>query len=291
MLPDKQKLERILTQDLGLTPYESKAYIALIIHGPMSPSDLNQKAGIPRPRTYDVLNSLVGKGLLLEQPGRPPVYEAIEPKHGLKNLLLEIEKDALAQLEEKRKIVYTIAESLMPQYRKEREALPEGGLVWVTRRDTALLAKYADAIRNIENELVVLSNHPRPPEKEILEAVKDVLKEKKTVRVVRRITEQWTAEDIENYEKVLKLGSQVRQRDEITIRYSIFDKKSVVFWLPENNKPTMSLIAVWVTSAPLAEILYDHFERLWNQSQPILPKLESLKKRKTMKERGHENRS
>lgn len=282
MLKDKEKFERILSQDLGLTPYESRAYIALVIHGPMSPSELNQKAGIPRPRTYDVLNSLVGKGLLIEQPSRPPVYAAIEPKQSFKNLLLETERETLAHLKEKQKIADIVAESLSPLFNKEKVNIPGKDLVWVTRRDRALIAKYTEAIRSIKRELTVFSNDPKPPEKEVLEAVEEVLKANKTVRVIRRVTSQWTKEDIEDYQKIINTGSQVRYSDKVNIRYSIFDKKAVVFWLPEKSSPT-ELVAVWVTNPPLAEILYEHFERNWSQSQPIMPILERLKKRKPLK--------
>ena len=66
MAEEKEKLIEVLNEELGLTPYESKAYITVLVHGPLSPQGVNQKSGIPRPRTYDVLNSLVGKGLLME---------------------------------------------------------------------------------------------------------------------------------------------------------------------------------------------------------------------------------
>lgn len=130
----------------------------------------------------------------------------------------------------------------------------------------------------------MLSNDPKIPEKEILDAVKDVLKQKKTVRVIRKVTAQWTLKDIETYEKILKLGSQVRYLDKINMRYSIFDRKAIVFWLPERDYPKTALVAVWVTSSPLAEILYEHFERLWSQSQLVIPVLETLKKAKLEKE-------
>ena len=90
MINDQDELIRVLTEEIGLTPYEARAYVAVLYHGPLSPKGVNQKSGIPRPRTYDVLNSLVGKGLLMEQPGKPSKYLAVDPGIGLKKLMEKI---------------------------------------------------------------------------------------------------------------------------------------------------------------------------------------------------------
>ncbi|GEK35280.1 TrmB family transcriptional regulator [Kurthia sibirica] len=48
----------------GYTEYESKAYIALIQQRDVTAYQISKKSGIPRARIYDVLNSLVAKGIV-----------------------------------------------------------------------------------------------------------------------------------------------------------------------------------------------------------------------------------
>jgi len=274
MSENKEKLIELLNEELGLTPYESKAYIAVLQHGPLSPNGVNQKSGIPRPRTYDVLNSLVGKGLLMEQPGRPPMYAAIDPQVGLEKMMVELERKMLRHLEEKKKTAERLSSSLSKLHDKSREVTIKEERVWVTRRDSAFIAKYCEAIRSTEREFVVATPAVTPPEKEVLEAVRHVLKKNKSVRVVRQITPQWTRDELDEYEKLIRLGDQVRCLKYDGLRFAVFDKKDTVLVLPPEKG---SQLAVWINLPLLATILYEYFEALWNKGQPALPILRKLK--------------
>ena len=278
------RLAEILNKQLGLTPYESRAYVSLMIQGPMSPSELAQKTSIPRPRAYDVLRSLMEKGLLIEQSGRPSIYAAVEPAQGLKNLLISIEMETLRRLEEKRKTAQTLTKLLSRMYEKSKNLKLERSKVWFTRRDTAFIAIYSEAVRNCEKEFLVATTSVRPPEKEILEAVKYALKKGKSVRVVRQILESWTVEELEKYEEVVKAGSQVRYLNvkEIPLRFMVFDERDVILVFPSESKLTMpqTLEALWLRIPPLAKILREQFEELWRKSKPILPILKEIKKKK-----------
>jgi len=278
MTENKEKLIELLNEELGLTPYESKAYIAVLLHGPLSPNGVNQKSGIPRPRTYDVLNSLVGKGLLMEQPGRPAMYAAVDPRAGLEKMITDLERKLMRQLEEKRKTAEKLSSSLSKLHDKSREVTVKGEKVWVTRRDSAFIARYCEAIRNTEKELVVATPDINPPEKEVLEAVKHVLENKRSVRVIRQITPQWARDELDRYEELIKLGDQVRYLKYDGLRFAVFDKKDTVLVLPPSGG---SQFAVWISLPSLATILYEYFEGLWKKGQPALPILRKLKEMKT----------
>jgi sugar-specific transcriptional regulator TrmB len=51
---------------LGLTEYEAKAYLALLKENPVNGYILSKNSGIPRSRIYDVLQSLIVKGLVFK---------------------------------------------------------------------------------------------------------------------------------------------------------------------------------------------------------------------------------
>lgn len=271
---DIEELIRLLNEELGLTPYESKAYIAVLLHGPLSPQGVNQKSGIPRPRTYDVLNGLIGKGLLMEQPGRPTMYAAVPPQVGLEKMMLELQRKVTRELEDKRKIFDRLSSSLSKLHYKSREVGPEEERVWVTRRDSAFLAKYCEAIRNVEKEFVVATPIANPPEKEILDAVRDALLKKKSVRVVRRIKPPWPREGIMAYLELAELGEQQRTLDYEGLRFAIFDGKETVLVLPPERE---SQLAVWMKLPQFTEIMYERFEAIWRKAEPAPPLLKRLK--------------
>jgi len=294
-MEDWLRLSETLNKQLDLTPYEARAYVSLMIHGPMSPSELAQKTGIPRPRAYDVLRSLMEKGLIIEQSGKPPIYGAVEPEQGLKNLLSNIEIEVSRQLEEKRKAAQTLAKLLSQMYEKSKRLKMERSKVWYTQRDTAFISIYSEAIRNCEKEFLAASTDLHPPEKEILEAVKFSLKNGKSIRVVRQITELWTNEELERYEEVIKAGSQVRYLNvkEIPLRFAVFDEKDVILVFPSEPEPTktQTIEALWLRIPPLAKILREYFEELWKKGKPIVPILEDIKRRRQMEKKTLANRS
>ncbi len=289
-MEDSLRLAEVLNKQLGLTPYESRAYVSLIIHGPLSPTELARRSSIPRPRAYDVLRSLMEKGLLVEQSGKPPIYASVEPEQGLKNLLIGLEMETLGQLEEKRRTIQGLTQTLSRMYEKSKNLKLERSRVWYTWRDSAFIATYSEAIRNCEKEILVASTSLRPPEKEILEAVEYALKNGKSVKVVRQITDLWTLDELARYERVIKAGSQVQYLNakEIPFRFTVFDERDIILVLPQKSgsKTRQTTEALWVRVPPLAKILSEYFEGLWKKGEPMLPMLEEVKEKKRHPEKS-----
>lgn len=66
---------------MGLTEYESKAYLKLLQNYPANGYSLSKNSGIPRSRIYEVLDSLKNKQMVFEQEdGRTSLYYPLEPE-------------------------------------------------------------------------------------------------------------------------------------------------------------------------------------------------------------------
>ncbi|MBD3159560.1 MAG: hypothetical protein GF309_12275 [Candidatus Lokiarchaeota archaeon] len=269
MAPNETKLIETLEKEMDFTPYEAKAYVALLIHGPLSPRGLNQKSGIPRPRTYDVLNGLLGKGLLVEQPGRPRLYAAVDPTIGLESLLKKYKKKMNRRIREKTKAANRLTSVLTDLYDESKGATREES-VWVTRRDNALLSRYTNAMREIEEEMIVVSAAPTPPEEDILQAARDVLEADKTMRVLRPVTEQWSVEQLNEYEDLIARGDKIRHLDYDGLSFAVFDEKQVVLFIERRN-------TVWINMPELAEVLCSHFEDIWEKGVEAADRIREVK--------------
>ena len=60
---------------LGLSPYEARAYIALIAHGYGNADVIAATAQIPRTSAYRILQSLENKGFAIGTQGRPKIFK------------------------------------------------------------------------------------------------------------------------------------------------------------------------------------------------------------------------
>ena len=92
---------------LGLPSYEAKAYLALTRRDTSTAAQVARLSGVPRQRIYDVLASLVEKGLASARPGKVVKYAATAPEQAMDVLvarqrrqLAAAEDDASALVEE-----------------------------------------------------------------------------------------------------------------------------------------------------------------------------------------------
>jgi len=109
-MQDTFAVERLVR--LGLTQYEARAYVALIRRDASAPAEVAKVAGVPRPRIYDVIDSLVAKMLASERPGRTGRFVAVPPDVAVARLI-DIQRGRLKGLEAD---ASAVREELSPVY-------------------------------------------------------------------------------------------------------------------------------------------------------------------------------
>ncbi|MFK7604062.1 TrmB family transcriptional regulator [Deinococcus sp. SM5_A1] len=70
-------------QALGLTEYEARAYTALLALGRAVPARVARQAGIPRPKIYETLERLEGRGLAAKMSQNPLEYAPLSAREYL----------------------------------------------------------------------------------------------------------------------------------------------------------------------------------------------------------------
>jgi sugar-specific transcriptional regulator TrmB len=83
---------------IGMSDYEAKAFVALVVRNHGTADDISDLAGIPRTSTYKALRSLAGKGFVSYSEGRPTVFH-IEPLLETKSRLINEIEDMFDKLE------------------------------------------------------------------------------------------------------------------------------------------------------------------------------------------------
>ncbi len=72
------KLIEVL-KNFGLSDYEAKALLALLSKGTLTAKEVSEISGIPRTSVYDVMDSLLSKGLV-ESFGKPKRFKALSAR-------------------------------------------------------------------------------------------------------------------------------------------------------------------------------------------------------------------
>ena len=96
LLEEYAKISGTLSK-LGLTEYETRAYIALVVAGTTTPAFVAEIAQIPRTSAYKTLVSLEEKGYAHSKADRPRTYAATEPS-GLGESLADEVRDTFQKI-------------------------------------------------------------------------------------------------------------------------------------------------------------------------------------------------
>jgi predicted transcriptional regulator len=81
---------------LGLTEYESKAYVALVTIGEGGIAEISQQSGIPRSRVYDIMERLAVRGFVEVGAMKPLRYRAVDPDKVTNQIRAELSMTAEA---------------------------------------------------------------------------------------------------------------------------------------------------------------------------------------------------
>jgi predicted transcriptional regulator len=124
-------------QHIGLNKYEAEAYYVLLTHGPLTGYEVGKFSQVPGSRSYEILERLLEKGLVLMQPGDPPRYSAQDP-HAVVDRFRASMETTLTTL------AMSLA-SLAPVNRM--------GEFWVVRGQQNILAQARSVIANAQETL------------------------------------------------------------------------------------------------------------------------------------------
>ena len=90
----KNELISKIKDYFDLNIYETKVWLALLGKGTASAGEIAEISGVPRSRTYDVLESLEKKGFAIVKIGKPVRYIGVKPRMILEKLKNDVRRNA-----------------------------------------------------------------------------------------------------------------------------------------------------------------------------------------------------
>ena len=131
----------------SLNIYESKVWLALLGRGVASAGEIAEISGVPRSRTYDVLEGLEKRGFAIMKLGKPVKYIAVKP-----NIIIEkLKTNTLRDASEKVKTISKLKET--NEY-KELQQLYNVGIEPIKQEDISGSVRGKSTIYNHIKELL-----------------------------------------------------------------------------------------------------------------------------------------
>ncbi len=145
----RQKLVSLL-RSIGLNQYEAQAYASLLLFGGATAGELSNRAEVPRPRVYDIINRLEKKGFVVVEPGRPVKYRAVPPKQAIQAYLKLKEEEFRKEYER----IMSIAEQLEREHGEKIRKESDNG-IWVLNTDNVLRTSIQNLIANAQESVIL----------------------------------------------------------------------------------------------------------------------------------------
>ena len=251
-------------RELGLNTYEARAYITLLGKESFTATQIADYSGVPRQRIYDILASLVERGLVINRPGRRGTkYAAIAPKLALQSLLYT-EQQRMAKIET---ATHKLIEQLGQVYNQGQEETSPLEYIEVLRGRAAVNQRFAEIQNNCQREILVFTKPPygRPPQ----ENVEGMETLQRNVRAcsVYEYTALVDPDVRRGIYSFIQRGEEARFVEALPLKLVIVDEAIVLFGMEDPLAGRTELTIMVIESPQLARALKLAFESLWNKGE------------------------
>jgi len=257
-----QELIKKLKGYFDLNIYETKVWIALLSRGISSAGEIAEMSGVPRSRTYDVLESLEKCGFVIQKLGKPVKYIAVKP-----HVVIEKLKNSAVQNAEEK--VQTLSKLKDTKEYEELEQLHKTGIEPIKNHDlstsikgrTNLYAQIRSIMDSAEKSVYLSSSSFELSSKQKM--FKDVFARLKRKKVDVRIIIPDGNEEAKKISK--KFGVDIRSRP-INSRFVIVDSSELIFTIKPTSVHEDFDYGVWINSPFFTTSLTYMFDLAWKSN-------------------------
>ncbi|MFH1365487.1 MAG: helix-turn-helix domain-containing protein [archaeon] len=253
MITQKEIINK-LKNYFDLNVYETKVWLALLSKGIATAGEVADISGVPRSRTYDVLESLDKKGFALVKLGKPVKYMGVKPAVVVEKLKNNVKKEA----EER---IVTFAKIRATKEFSQLEELYLTGLNPVTREDLSsslkgksnISAQIRESLQNARKEVIICTTASEIASK--LKLFSQTFENLQKGDVKIKIALSGDENLISELSK--KLNLKIKKID-LDAKFFIIDKTEILFYVSRGADED---IAIWLNSPFFAEAFASMFEK------------------------------
>lgn len=255
----KPELIKKLKGYFDLNIYETKVWLALLSKGISSAGEIAEISGVPRSRTYDVLESLEKRGFVIQKLGKPVKYIAVKPEIVIEKL----KNNTTQHAEEKIKTLSGLKDTA--EYRELSE-LHKTGVDPIKNHELStsikgrsnLYVQMKSVMESAERSVYLTSSAYELATK--AKMFKDVFVKLKKRKVDIKVM---VGDDEDEAKKLSKkFGVEIKSKP-IHARFVIADRTELIFTIKPTNVHEDFDYGVWINSPFFTNSLAYMFDLAW----------------------------
>ncbi len=251
----KQELINKIKDYFNLNVYETKIWLALLGKGVASAGEIASISGVPRSRTYDVLEGLEKKGFVIVKLEKPIKYLGVKPQVIIEKLKNNVKKEAEERVVELSKIKSTNEFlSLEELYNEGISSIKRENISAALKGKSNITNHLREILQNAEREVIICTNA-----NEMLSKIR-LFKQTLSKLEKNGINVKIALSGDENTIKTLSEQFGIKSKKvDIDAKFFIVDRKEVLFYISKGIREND--MAIWLNSDFFSEAFAALFEK------------------------------
>jgi len=250
----KQDLVKRIKEYFNLNIYETKVWLALLSRGVTSAGEAAELSGVPRSRTYDVLESLEKQGFAIIKIGKPVKYIAVKPTE----IIEKIKSNTMTEAQEKIKSLSNLKET---QEYAELEQIYNSGIDPIKSQEITgalkgranIISRLREVIESAKKEVFICTSVLDFEDKS--RALMPVIEKAAKNNLKVKITLSGDAEKIKKFNAKYNIKTRPINSN---ARLFMADRKEVIFMITPPNSDEE--IGIWLNSPFFTDSLLEVVE-------------------------------
>ena len=255
----KPELVKKIKDYFNLNIYETKVWLSLLGKGIASAGEIAEVSGVPRSRTYDVLESLEKQGFAISKIGKPAKYIAVKPGIILEKLKNNTMKDAQERVEILSKLrgshEYNELENI---YTNGIKPIKHEDLSGAIKGKSTIYNHAREILENAKKEVVICTSSRDFSEK--IRLFSTLIAKLKKNGIVVKIALSGNEAEVKKI--ALKTKEKIKYV-EMNAKFFIVDQEQVLFHLSDNQSGDDET-AIWLNTPFFTGALNFLFNKVWN---------------------------
>ncbi len=256
----KPELVKQIKEFFNLNIYETKVWLALLGRGVASAGEIAEISGVPRSRTYDVLESLEKSGFAIAKLGKPVKYIAVKPT----TVIEKLKTNTLNKASENVKMLSNLRETkeyaeLEELYNTGIEPVKHNNLSGAIKGKTNIFNHLKEILESAKKEAIICTSTSEINDRSrIFSSLFNNLNKRK---ISTKIALSGEESEIKKINIKFKINAK---KLDINSRFFAVDKEQILFLLSQNSKDDEEL-GVWINSEFFVNSLSHLFEKAWGK--------------------------
>ena len=258
-----QEIESLLKENFKLSSYEARAYLSLLKNGAQNTKQVSASSGVPMPRIYDTLESLMAKGFVIKQDGNYAPIPTKQALHGRSSQFeLQFSQEQKHRKEAEEQLISVLDELVSGSGKSQNT-----GEISILKGFNTIANKFGELLED-STDIMLVAKRAVEARDIFIPIISEYTNQKrKRVRIIAPKNVRIKKKEADD----ARIGNvEIPKSEHVNFDMMITDKDDVIIGVPDPLSGEINhAIAIWVRNNSFARSTRNAIEEIWKYSERV----------------------